>query len=82
MRLKTFVKESFMVIGRLGSTKDGDGFVQKLWQNAEENFTEVEHLVKRNSEGNVKGFWGQCQILRGLSTHGKMIFRRAVPCEG
>jgi len=58
MELKTCKKESFSVIGRLGSTKDGEGFIQHLWQEANSRFGEVSHLAKRDDSGNFSGFWG------------------------
>lgn len=38
------IKESFVVIGKEGSTLDGDGFIQKLWADANSHFDEVRHL--------------------------------------
>lgn len=32
MKINKCVKESFTVIGKEGSTNDGDGFIQKLWE--------------------------------------------------
>lgn len=58
MEWKTLQKESFSVIGRLGSTKDGDGFIQHLWQEANSRFDKAAPLAKRDSEGNFSGFWG------------------------
>ena len=37
------IKEEFVVIGKEGSTSDGEGFVQKLWNDA---------------NGNIVGIWG------------------------
>lgn len=34
-------KESFAVIGKEGSTNDGEGFIQKLWDDANGHFDEV-----------------------------------------
>jgi len=51
-------KESFTVIGKEGSTADGFGFIQKLWQEANSHFGEIESLVKRDEHGNFAGFWG------------------------
>lgn len=58
MEPKTREKAAFSVIGRLGSTKDGAGFIQKLWQEANSRFGEVAHLAKRDGSGNFSGFWG------------------------
>lgn len=52
------IKKSFVVIGKEGSTLDGDGFIQKLWNDANGHFSEVEQLVKRDENGNLVGIWG------------------------
>ena len=39
------IKEEFVVIGKEGSTLDGEGFIQKLWNDANSHFSEVAHLV-------------------------------------
>ena len=36
------VKESFSVIGKEGSTMDGSGFIQRLWEDANSHFQEIE----------------------------------------
>ena len=41
------IKEKFVVIGKEGSTSDGDGFIQKLWYDADSHFSEIAHLAKR-----------------------------------
>ena len=58
MGWKTIVKESFVVIGKEGSTLDGPGFVQNLWQQANQQFDEIKHLAKTNELGQFVGFWG------------------------
>ena len=40
------IKEKFVVIGKEGSTLDGEGFIQKLWDDANSHFSEVAHLAK------------------------------------
>lgn len=52
------IKEEFAVIGKEGSTSDGDGFIQKLWDDANGHFSEVAHLAKRDSNGGIVGIWG------------------------
>ena len=47
MDIKKCTKESFSVIGKEGSTYDGNGFIQKLWENANEHFNEIESFVKK-----------------------------------
>ena len=51
-------KESFAVIGKEGSSSDGAGFIQKLWDDANSNFEEVWHLAKKDENGNIVGIWG------------------------
>jgi predicted transcriptional regulator YdeE len=58
MEIKKCVKEAFSVIGKEGSTKDGDGFIQKLWADANSHFDEVASLAKKDEHGNLIGIWG------------------------
>ena len=58
MNIQTVRKESFCVIGKEGSTDQGQGFVQRLWQDANDHFDEIQHLAKRNEQGNLIGIWG------------------------
>ena len=58
MDVKKIHKESFCVIGKLGSTADGEGFVARLWAEANAHFQEVAPLAKLD-EGVVPiAFWG------------------------
>ncbi|MDE7253421.1 MAG: GyrI-like domain-containing protein [Acetatifactor sp.] len=58
MKINKCVKESFVVIGKEGSTSDGETFVQELWDNANSHFEEVKHLAKKDENGNIVGIWG------------------------
>lgn len=58
MKPETYIKESFTVIGKEGSTNDGPGFVQRLWAEANGHFPEVAHLAKKDEQGNLVGIWG------------------------
>lgn len=58
MKIEKIIKESFIVIGKEGSTSDGPGFIQKLWADANAHFGEVEPLAKRDGQGNLAGIWG------------------------
>lgn len=58
MEINKCIIESFSVIGKEGSTLDGEGFIEKLWADANASFNEVAHLAKVDSEGNLAGFWG------------------------
>lgn len=52
------IKKAFVVIGKMGSTLDGEGFIQKLWDEANGHFREVAHLAKKDANGNIVGIWG------------------------
>lgn len=56
--LTTVIKPAFTVVGKLGSTKDGEGFIQRLWEDANAHFYQVEPLAKRDAEGQLMGIWG------------------------
>lgn len=58
MNINRCIKESFAVIGKEGSTNDGDGFIQRLWEDANTHFGEVAHLAKKDEAGNPVGVWG------------------------
>ena len=58
MNIERCVKEAFVVIGKEGSTLDGQGFIQRLWEDANSHFDEVQHLAKRDAQGNIMGVWG------------------------
>ena len=58
MKFEKCKKEAFTVIGKEGSTSDGDGFIQKLWGDANSHFNEIQHLVKKDENGNIMGIWG------------------------
>lgn len=58
LKVEKCVKPAFTVIGKEGSTRDGSGFVQRLWEEANAHFGEVEHLAIRNENGKPVGIWG------------------------
>ena len=58
MDIKKVIKDSFVVIGKEGSTNDGEGFIQNLWADANSNFNEIAHLSKKDESGNIIGAWG------------------------
>lgn len=58
MKVERCEKESFVVIGKEGATSDGAGFIQKLWDDANSHFEEVQHLAKKDLNGNIAGIWG------------------------
>lgn len=58
MKINKCEKESFVVIGKEGTTEDGNGFVQRLWIDANAHFNEVAHLAKKDGDGKLLGIWG------------------------
>lgn len=58
MDIQRCTKEPFSVIGKEGSTNDGNEFIQKLWADANSHFNEVAELVKKDEKGNLLGIWG------------------------
>ena len=58
MKIEKIIKGSFAVIGKEGSTSDGDGFIQKLWEDANTHFDQISHLAKKDENGNLAGIWG------------------------
>lgn len=58
MKIEKCTKGSFTVIGKEGSTNDGTGFIQRLWDDANSRFGEIAHLAKRDENGGVSGVWG------------------------
>lgn len=58
MKVERCEKESFVVIGKEGSTMDGTGFIQNLWEDANSHFGEIQHLAKKDEDGNIAGIWG------------------------
>ena len=58
MQIQRCKKDSFIVIGKEGSTSDGANFIQTLWNNANSHFEEIQHLAKKNKNGNINGIWG------------------------
>ncbi|MBE6759201.1 MAG: GyrI-like domain-containing protein [Ruminococcaceae bacterium] len=94
MIIDTVVKESFCVIGLQGSTDDGEGFVQRLWAEANARFGEVSHLALRDGDGCPVGVWGAMSdfsmsfapweegFSRGLYLAGVECAGDALPPEG
>lgn len=56
--MEKVIKGAFAVIGKEGSTLDGEGFVQRLWADANAHFSEAAPLAKRDADGNLAGIWG------------------------
>ncbi len=58
LRITRMEKPSFSVIGKAGSTDDGDGFIAGLWDDANAHFSEIAHLVLTDKTGAPCGIWG------------------------
>ena len=58
MKIEKYAKQSFTVIGKEGSTLDGPEFIQRLWEDANGHFGEVQALAKTDDNGNLAGIWG------------------------
>ncbi len=94
MQIERYSKETFVVIGKEGSTEDGAGFVQRLWIDANAHFDEVANLAKRNESGQLVGIWGAMSdysrmfkpwedgFSRGLYLAGVECDDKAMPPEG
>lgn len=86
MKVETCVKEAFTVIGKEGSTEQGADFIGKLWQEANAHFKEVEHLAKRDENGEPGGFWGAMsdmsrRFLPWEENFSKGLYLAGVECE-
>lgn len=94
MEVNKCIKETFSVIGKEGSTKDGDGFIQRLWDDANSHFDEVASLAKKDEEGKILGIWGAMSdfsrsydpweenFTRGLYLAGVEVEDESIPPKG
>lgn len=58
MEILKCVKESFVVIGKEGSSADGEGFIARLWNEVNSQFEQVSPYAKRDENGSLLGVWG------------------------
>ena len=58
MKIEKITKPAFSVIGKEGTTHDGAGFIQNLWERANAGFSEIAPLVKLDETGAPVGIWG------------------------
>ena len=56
--MKRCCMDAFAVIGKEGSTADGNGFIAKLWEQANASFAEIESIAEKDSVGKLRGIWG------------------------
>jgi hypothetical protein len=86
MHTERIVKQSFTVIGKVGSTREGVGFIQRLWADANAHFPEVACLAKREANGAFSGFWGAMTdfshtFLPWEDNFSKGLYLAGVECE-
>lgn len=71
------IKEAFVVIGKEGSTSDGEGFIQKLW-NMQMVISVKWHIWQRKTQTGVLWEYGvPCLIFPIHLNHGKMVSVKA-----
>ena len=58
MKIERCEMPAFAVIGKEGSTSNGEGFVARLWEDANGHFEEIAHLAAKDENGNLLGIWG------------------------
>lgn len=92
--MEKWIKPAFAVIGMEGSTEDGPGFIQALWERANSRFGEVAALAETNPDGSLCGVWGAMTDMsrsflpwedgftKGLYLAGVECREDAVPPEG
>lgn len=51
-------REGFVLIGREGSTKDGPGFISRLWAQANADFAQIRPMALLTPQGMPAGIWG------------------------
>ena len=56
--MEKITKDAFCVIGKVGSTNDGEGFIKKLWEAANSHFDEIASLAVYRENGSLAGLWG------------------------
>ena len=85
MKIEKLRKESFAVIGKEGSTLDSDGFIQRLWQDANAHFMQIADLAKRDEQGNLMGRWGVMsdfsRSFKPWEDYGKGLYLAGAECR-
>ncbi len=94
MEIKKITKKSFSVIGKEGSTIEGNGFIRKLWNETTTKKDEIISFAKKDKNGNLIGFWGAMSdfshsfkpweenFSKGLYLAGIEVVDEAQPPEG
>ncbi|MBO6041193.1 MAG: GyrI-like domain-containing protein [Oscillospiraceae bacterium] len=85
MKIETWRKEAFTVIGKEGSTAEGGDFIRRLWSEANAHFEEVAALAKKDENGQLVGVWGAMSDLsrsfRPWESFEKGLYLAGVECE-
>lgn len=86
MEIERLTKPSFCVIGKEGSTSMEDGFIPKLWEDANTHFSEVSGLAKKLSDGSFAGCCGAMSDVHMLfqpweDHFSKGLYLAGIECE-
>ena len=76
MNIKRSMKESFVVIGKEAPTTQGEGFIQKLWEDANAHFHEVESMAKKMQMVRFLEYGEQCLISHVLICLGNVTLQK------
>ena len=58
LSVERVVRPAFSVMGKEGGSDDGDGFIARLWAEANAGFSEVAPLAVTETGGTPAGVWG------------------------
>lgn len=58
MKASSLIKPSFSILGKEGSTAEGEGFIARLWEEANAHFDEIAALAKHEADGSLSGIYG------------------------
>lgn len=58
MDIRLIHYKAFSVIGKLGSTNDGEGFIKRLWEEVNRDFKEINDLVLYDSDHHIEAIFG------------------------
>ena len=73
MKMNRSVKKSFVVIGKEGSTLDGDDFIQKLWNDAKYSIWRRKMKMEIYAESGVR-----CLIFPAISCPGRILTKGSI----
>lgn len=58
MKIERCKMPAFAVIGKEGATSAGEGFIARLWEEANSHFGEIAALAAKDENGHLLGVWG------------------------